>query len=1697
MLSRATMQQQNTNIPASLFKGFWTREDTLRHKDALFIFGDNLKREGTEGQACIRGEPNAAGLATKIRPKDDPGDFFSDDRYKDCCEHIDVDLRAIIRRFKKGGYKCVVLPEDHENPGVIGLGTGLSKLPKKAPRVYKHLLKREEQYFNVTSTMKPVNVTKKSVPQPPPDSPLEEPELDEPGDPFKDPNHVPWEDRETQKMDEPTAAAAPSTPITPIVRSERRIEITPSDAFAIKRLSRMNPEERKLEFRALAEWAKKNNSGLWSAKRGTGEEEVYFGSELGEPKSDDWRDYEREYTKMIEGLKNGSVILKGEGIVVQRHMDPELVKVRERLKEEERDAKKNKPRKPAARPKEAPPVAPVPKSPPSPEPPAPKPISPPTLSKEERAGKRRISAEELAKIERREEAKEQKNNGKRPRGAAGAVHINEGGAAKERTNNEEKTPIWQIPSAGGFKLPPPSKYIRGLQMVDITLGPNDAGTLEVPTEAIPPAPPDVAEKPILPLVTPPLPTLPVVVLEKDDFSLARKKEEEEEKRISEAIRKGEEAVKYLAEEAMKDLQTRTLPARELTLRVPTLRSDTSSGIAQFPFTVGSQPPDTPARRRILPLEEEQDELEKIAKSTSDFVFVKSDKSLDDKDTVFLGDVGYHLPTSLPTDDEFRAHALSLLEKGVSWADADKQMKIIKKQISNYKARVKKRQAGKTGIKGEGKLAVLASEATKKLEKEKREKKKEEKEKERRRRAEANAKRLTGEKRGVAWADEPLTEKEINEARERQVGRNKGEGAVYEKDEDEESNNKKMKWRENAKKAELEDRILIGGGFSSKKEKAMYEEYVPQDFVLYNGDEYRPHMWSYWNPWKLLHKARVNQTYYSTFWTSEDWHTQRAHSQAVLDFRELTRRTLEYWGAKYVAAFKGVPMTREKAVEWLDKQEVPWVEMEHQERREFPDQPNRHHVTRLDELSLGSGDGRINPFLAVLRYWEADVRHAFAYVAGASNDFARQWSIPERSQLRQAVEETSARCGAMYALRLLSLLKDGRRLALKAAGVAPWKGMSASYPVEFTEQLEESAKEVAKKYSEEELAAVYQGGSLEKKKRMDLENFERENLEEMKKRDLRLVYVQGKIGKLVYKEEGVGKAKKKVGKLVEEQIPPLSFIWVFSAATENDIGFYERKLSKDEKSAMVPYKAKPNPEMMARYLTANLKAAPLPDTAGREGFAKAEVLRSSFLRDVDMTPIDRMLGRRGGVIVWNPLVPFKELKRRPGVVIEANEGALVPLGNRMTSRQWYREPRENQLTREFFRNGAETEADREERGDWLELTFPAVGRRTYGRPDLVLPPEEEAEVPPAAATKLPVVVVVEEEPSEELAGGAPEAEAPNESKNPRIVIEEIVPLGLYKVVPDTNAAAAGLIRRGLKRRPGVVEPVSPIVEIQTPPAPEPSPAPSTVAYEPLSTAASPSGSPFSGEPLEPLFLSPDSSVPEEIVPILSPLKRRPGGGGTLPVTVISPVSSVGDGEIEEPLLEEEIEGPESPPMVGIPPAMPPSPQDSPMAAIPPALAPLKRRPGKVGTVLPVVVVEEEPTPAKIVSKKPLARRARQPSPSLEDAFMEDEVPAARPAKVIKRRPGQLSAPLSVRRAIANGAEVVPPHRPHEPYREGGREPYRKRSDSFAPNNVYLASDGKVRPHTVPPALKAFSNPQLDMERRNYKRKMEMMISAGRR
>jgi hypothetical protein len=106
----------------------------------LFIYGDNWLHQGYGGQAIIRDEPNTFGVPTKHKPYNSDDSFFSDDTYDANIEAFKLVILALIEKSRN--YDYIVFPKD-------GLGTGLAKLPEKAPKTYKYMCEAIEHLRTV------------------------------------------------------------------------------------------------------------------------------------------------------------------------------------------------------------------------------------------------------------------------------------------------------------------------------------------------------------------------------------------------------------------------------------------------------------------------------------------------------------------------------------------------------------------------------------------------------------------------------------------------------------------------------------------------------------------------------------------------------------------------------------------------------------------------------------------------------------------------------------------------------------------------------------------------------------------------------------------------------------------------------------------------------------------------------------------------------------------------------------------------------------------------------------------------------------------------------------------------------------------------------------------------------------------------------------------------------------------------------------------------------------------------------------------------------------------------------------------------------------------------------------------------------------------------------------------------------------
>lgn len=117
-----------------VFKGWISAADVRARPEALFVFGDNMLRQGFGGQAAaMRGKANSIGIPTKWAPSNSRSSFFRDSDLPLVKAEIDKGFDSIEEALRVGG--LVVWPRD-------GIGTGLAQLPKCAPVIHSYITDR-------------------------------------------------------------------------------------------------------------------------------------------------------------------------------------------------------------------------------------------------------------------------------------------------------------------------------------------------------------------------------------------------------------------------------------------------------------------------------------------------------------------------------------------------------------------------------------------------------------------------------------------------------------------------------------------------------------------------------------------------------------------------------------------------------------------------------------------------------------------------------------------------------------------------------------------------------------------------------------------------------------------------------------------------------------------------------------------------------------------------------------------------------------------------------------------------------------------------------------------------------------------------------------------------------------------------------------------------------------------------------------------------------------------------------------------------------------------------------------------------------------------------------------------------------------------------------------------------------------------
>lgn len=103
--------------------------------DKVFVFGDNLIRRGTAGQAVIRHEPNAFGVPTKRFPSMTSNAFFSDQP-----DEREAVITALRDLYALGRNRIIVFP-------FSGLGTGLAQMSHCSPSIYEEMTRLLKEHF--------------------------------------------------------------------------------------------------------------------------------------------------------------------------------------------------------------------------------------------------------------------------------------------------------------------------------------------------------------------------------------------------------------------------------------------------------------------------------------------------------------------------------------------------------------------------------------------------------------------------------------------------------------------------------------------------------------------------------------------------------------------------------------------------------------------------------------------------------------------------------------------------------------------------------------------------------------------------------------------------------------------------------------------------------------------------------------------------------------------------------------------------------------------------------------------------------------------------------------------------------------------------------------------------------------------------------------------------------------------------------------------------------------------------------------------------------------------------------------------------------------------------------------------------------------------------------------------------------------
>lgn len=124
---------------------YYTDEMCKNNPKNLYVFGDNVVRFGKGGQAIIRDNPNAYGIATKMFPSNSIESFFMDT--DETFTYVESDVLKLYGIYKSNVYDNIVFPKD-------GIGTGLARMYETSPKIFEWLCDELKASYDINMTSK-------------------------------------------------------------------------------------------------------------------------------------------------------------------------------------------------------------------------------------------------------------------------------------------------------------------------------------------------------------------------------------------------------------------------------------------------------------------------------------------------------------------------------------------------------------------------------------------------------------------------------------------------------------------------------------------------------------------------------------------------------------------------------------------------------------------------------------------------------------------------------------------------------------------------------------------------------------------------------------------------------------------------------------------------------------------------------------------------------------------------------------------------------------------------------------------------------------------------------------------------------------------------------------------------------------------------------------------------------------------------------------------------------------------------------------------------------------------------------------------------------------------------------------------------------------------------------------------------------